>query len=149
MDIHEYDAQKMSAACYEMGRRYRTDEKKWTDIGTLWNSVIPRKNPDRWVDARTAAIEATKKVVNDFDESSFLYGTHVIASKVLSAQFSRSYADSPAIFLARYSRDNNGVREEVDADNVKAKVLCENVPLPRNCQQLLTHNDDVIPESKI
>lgn len=104
MDIWEYEAQVMSAACYAMAGL--NPDSGWAAIGSLWALAVPRKNPNNWKSSREEAKAHNQKI----DEVAMLFGTHVIATKVLSEGFSRTYADSFSVFSARFAKDPDDVR---------------------------------------
>ncbi len=108
MEANVYKAMTMSASSYAMASRYPECKKTWEDIGTLWALSSPQKNPDSWEKTQQEAILATEK--NQIDEVAILFGVHVIATKILSKNFSRTYADSQTDFEAKFEQDPDKTR---------------------------------------
>jgi len=117
MDVREYNAQKMSAACYEMARRYPNDAGVWTKVGTLWSLGIPRKN-SKWEESIAEAKEMMKLL--SLDQSAEYFGTHVMATKVTSISFSRSSSETAETFQKRFDENPSAVIHSVSVQDANA-----------------------------
>jgi hypothetical protein len=108
MEEQEYTAQKMSAALYEMARRNPRDENYWVEAALPWALSVPRKNPGGWKAKREEAEAITKNL--NIDEDALLYGAYVMASKVISASFSRTLNDDATTFASKFQKNPDDMR---------------------------------------
>lgn len=106
----DYEARKMSVACFEMARLLPEECEEWInqwiDLGVDWSFASPFKNPKGWQTELDEALAATEKLP-PLDKVAVAFGAYTVAAQVVSMTKAKCEKESAIRFGERYANDES------------------------------------------